>query len=246
MTIPLGVLAVGSVLAGMVWYGSFFGDHNQVNTFFGIAAHTEAEGDPAAAAEADHSAEAPPKATSPSQARGLPPIPSRKPRPMRPTRQRQAKPPPPRRRMPHPATRRRARSSWRRQPRDDDAHHAPVWVKVSPFVAMLIGFVTAWIFYIRDPSIPGRLAAQQPILYRFLLNKWYFDEVYDFLFVRSAKALGRFLWKRGDGNVIDGSINGVAMGSCPSSPASRAGPSPATSSTMPLRWSSALPSFLPG
>ena len=42
------------------------------------------------------------------------------------------------------------------------------------------------VFYIRDPSMPGRLAAQQPILYRFLLNKWYFDEIYDFLFVAPA------------------------------------------------------------
>ncbi|MGB2891593.1 MAG: NADH-quinone oxidoreductase subunit L, partial [Albidovulum sp.] len=97
----------------------------------------------------------------------------------------------------------------------DDAHHAPAWVKVSPFVAMLIGFVTAWVFYVRDPSIPGRLAAQQPILYRFLLNKWYFDEIYDAIFVRPAKWLGGFLWKKGDGDVIDGTINGVAMGFVP-------------------------------
>ena len=95
------------------------------------------------------------------------------------------------------------------------AHESPAWVKVSPFIAMLIGFVTAWVFYIRDPSIPGRLAAQQPILYRFLLNKWYFDEVYDVIFVGPAKALGAFLWKKGDGNVIDGSINGVALGIIP-------------------------------
>ena len=57
----------------------------------------------------------------------------------------------------------------------------------------------------QDPAdLPHRLAESQPILYRFLLNKWYFDELYDFLFVRSAKALGRFLWKQGDGRVIDG------------------------------------------
>src|SRR5690606_24818734 len=65
------------------------------------------------------------------------------------------------------------------------------------------------------PSIPGRLAAQQPILYRFLLNKWYFDEIYDAILVRPALRLGRFLWRRGDGNVIDGTINGVAMGLVP-------------------------------
>ncbi|MCX8508429.1 MAG: NADH-quinone oxidoreductase subunit L, partial [Rhodobacteraceae bacterium] len=97
----------------------------------------------------------------------------------------------------------------------EQAHEAPDWVKVSPFIAMLIGFATAWLFYIKNPSLPGRLAGQQQILYRFLLNKWYFDEIYDLLFVRSAKALGRFLWKKGDGVVIDGSINGVAMGIVP-------------------------------
>ncbi|MGL5011362.1 MAG: NADH-quinone oxidoreductase subunit L, partial [Paracoccaceae bacterium] len=51
--------------------------------------------------------------------------------------------------------------------------------------------------------------------YQFLLNKWYFDELYDAVFVRPAKWLGGFLWKRGDGDVIDGSINGVAMGIIP-------------------------------
>ncbi len=68
---------------------------------------------------------------------------------------------------------------------------------------MLIGFVTAYIFYIRSPYLPKELARQHPGLYQFLLNKWYFDELYDFLFVRPAKWLGRFLWKRGDGWVID-------------------------------------------
>ena len=58
-------------------------------------------------------------------------------------------------------------------------------------------------------------AAANAPLYRFLLNKWYFDEIYDAVFVRSAQAIGRFLWKSGDGTVIDGSINGVAMGIVP-------------------------------
>ena len=97
----------------------------------------------------------------------------------------------------------------------DDAHHAPVWVKVSPFVAMILGFLVAWIFYIRRPELPRIFAENQPILYRFLLNKWYFDEVYDAIFVRPARALGNFLWKKGDGAVIDGTINGVAMGFVP-------------------------------
>ena len=97
----------------------------------------------------------------------------------------------------------------------DDAHHAPVLVKLSPFIAMLIGFVTAYMFYVRRPDLPGKLAANQSHLYQFLLNKWYFDEIYGFLFVRPALAIGRFLWKRGDEGTIDGGINGLALGIVP-------------------------------
>jgi NADH-quinone oxidoreductase subunit L len=70
-------------------------------------------------------------------------------------------------------------------------------------------------FYIWNPTLPGRLAESQRPLYLFLKNKWYFDELYDFLFVNPAKALGRFLWKRGDEAVIDGTLNGIAMGIIP-------------------------------
>ena len=86
----------------------------------------------------------------------------------------------------------------------DDAHAVPKWVKVSPFVAMLLGFVVAYWFYIVNTSLPARLAANQRPLYLFLLNKWYFDELFDFLFVRPAYRIGRFLWKKGDGATIDG------------------------------------------
>ena len=83
-------------------------------------------------------------------------------------------------------------------------HEVPKWVVWSPFVAMVIGFVLAYYMYVRRPDVPGKLAAANPALYQFLLNKWYFDELYDFLFVRPSKWLGRFLWKKGDGLVIDG------------------------------------------
>jgi NADH-quinone oxidoreductase subunit L len=83
-------------------------------------------------------------------------------------------------------------------------HHVPLWVKWSPFVMMLIGLGVAYQFYMRDPSMPVRLARDHQLLYRFLLNKWYFDELYDFIFVRPAKWLGYTLWKRGDGWLIDG------------------------------------------
>ncbi|AIJ55637.1 proton-translocating NADH-quinone oxidoreductase, chain L [Brucella abortus F6/05-3] len=93
----------------------------------------------------------------------------------------------------------------------EEHHHVPLWVKLSPFVAMLIGFVVAWIFYIRAPEMPKALAARHRGLYQFLLNKWYFDELYDFLFVRPARWLGRLFWKGGDGWLIDGfGPNGVS------------------------------------
>ncbi|CAN7230055.1 NADH-quinone oxidoreductase subunit L [Bosea sp. LjRoot90] len=83
-------------------------------------------------------------------------------------------------------------------------HEVPKWVVWSPFVAMLVGFLLALYMYVLRPDVPGKLAAANPVLYKFLLNKWYFDEIYDFLFVKPAKWLGRFLWKKGDGLVIDG------------------------------------------
>ncbi len=85
-----------------------------------------------------------------------------------------------------------------------DYHQVPGWVVASPFVAMLIGFGLALYMYVLQPGVPGRIAARHEFLYRFLLNKWYFDELYDAIFVRPAKWLGRFLWKKGDGAVIDG------------------------------------------
>ncbi|PWR00827.1 NADH-quinone oxidoreductase subunit L [Meridianimarinicoccus roseus] len=202
MLIPLGVLAIGSVLAGMVWYKSFFGDHDSVNAFFGIphhvevvadgngatgdaghgdAAHGEAEGHGASAD--GHGAAAESGQTSAAAAHG--PV---------------------------------EFGAIFMGPDNhvmDDAHHAPKWVKVSPFVAMVLGFSLAWLMYIRRPELPGKIAAANWPLYQFLLNKWYFDEIYDFLFVRPAKGLGRLLWRYGDGATIDGGINGLAMGIIP-------------------------------
>ncbi|WP_417733351.1 NADH-quinone oxidoreductase subunit L [Roseovarius sp.] len=185
MLVPLGVLALGAVFSGMVWYGSFFGSHEQVNKFFGMPVHEvtadaghgeAASGHDTAAAETGHGeAIMADHGMAPEGAIFM-----------------------------HPDS-----------TVLDDAHHAPTWVKVSPFIAMLLGFVTALWFYIWNPSMPGKLAESQRPLYLFLLNKWYFDEIYDFLFVRPAKALGALLWKRGDGDIIDGSLNGVAMGLIP-------------------------------
>ncbi|NNE78936.1 MAG: NADH-quinone oxidoreductase subunit L [Silicimonas sp.] len=227
MVAPLGVLAIGAVFAGMIWYKPFFGDHHSVETFFGItkgeehaqvlmlgAAHAATE-----EASDDHGNEAEP---------GAAPVPGQGAIYMAPDN--------------HVL---------------DDAHHAPKWVKVSPFIAMLLGFGVALAMYMQNiprlvfaglgvvaggalliAAVPWylaiifgalmaglllaipygfnkTLAENQAPLYRFLLNKWYFDEIYDFLFVNPTKWLGRFLWKKGDGNTIDGFLNGVAMGIVP-------------------------------
>lgn len=90
-------------------------------------------------------------------------------------------------------------------------HEVSFLVKVSPFIAMLVGFAIAYWFYIVSPALPKKLAAALPGLYKFLLNKWYFDELYDVIFVRPAFAIGRLFWKTGDGAIIDGlGPNGVA------------------------------------
>jgi NADH-quinone oxidoreductase subunit L len=86
----------------------------------------------------------------------------------------------------------------------EDMEHMPSFLAPLPFVMMLIGLAVSYLFYIRRPYLPVDLANQQPLLYQFLLNKWYFDELYDFIFVRPAKWIGRFLWKVGDGKIIDG------------------------------------------
>ena len=206
MLAPLGVLALGAVFSGMVWYNSFFGHTDEVGRFFGVPyaeaghggeEHAEAtdagHGTDEAAAEqalltesgAGEGAEtgAETGADHHYVLSGAP-----------------------------------GEGAIHAAPDNDilgAAHEVSDWVKFAPFGAMLLGFVTALLFYIVDPSIPRRLSQNQRPLYLFLLNKWYFDEIYTFVFVRPARALGRFLWKGGDGAVIDGGINGLAMGIVP-------------------------------
>src|SRR5690349_12444390 len=86
----------------------------------------------------------------------------------------------------------------------EEMHHIPPAIAFLPTVMMVGGFLVSWLFYIRRPYLPVELASQQPLLYQFLLNKWYFDELYDLIFTRPAKWIGYQLWKKGDGFVIDG------------------------------------------
>ncbi len=207
MLIPLGVLSLGAVFAGMIWYGNFFGHTDKVGKFYGIpvaeaSEHGEAHGDDGhgedSHADQGHSDDSHTDDSHGDDAAhgdkddhgdhhyvfaGQP-----------------------------------GEGALYMAPDNtvlDDAHAVPKWVKVSPFVAMLLGFIVAYWFYIVNTSLPARLAANQRPLYLFLLNKWYFDEIYDAIFVKPTVALGRFLWKRGDGNTIDGFLNGVAMGVVP-------------------------------
>ena len=178
MLVPLGVLAIGSITAGMIWYGSFFGKQNEVIKYFGGQYTAPAE-ELAKEVAANN-----PKASKLKYVMEDAP----------------------------------GEAAIYIKPENTvlhEAHYVPTWVKLSPFVAMVIGFLTALWFYIWNPSIPSRLAANQRLLYLFLLNKWYFDEIYDFLFVKPASIIGRFLWKRGDGSTIDGMLNGLAMGIIP-------------------------------
>lgn len=97
-------------------------------------------------------------------------------------------------------------------------HEVPLGVKLSATIAMLVGLWTAWVMYIRSPGLPAAVVEQFRVVYDFLLNKWYFDELYDLLFVRPAFAIGRLFWHRGDEKTIDrfgpnGSAWVVALGS---------------------------------
>ncbi len=200
MTIPLVVLMIGSMFAGMAWYDSFF-DKNY-DKFFGMtlveahgetdahADHKDDHGDDHGEAKADSHGDDHSDAHGDGHGDG------------------------------HHTMGPYVAGQGALYVRDGnnvmmEAHSVPKWVKLSPFIAMLLGFCLSWIFYIYNPELPKKLAAQQRGLYAFLLNKWYFDELYDLIFVRPAKWLGRFLWKKGDGSVIDGGINGLAMGIVP-------------------------------
>jgi len=189
MLIPLGVLALGAVFAGAIWYNSFFGHADQVGKFYGIpyaeaqAEHGDAHADEAhpadkAHAEGDHGKDAHHYVFTGQPGEGALYI----------------------------------------APDNtvlEDAHKVPKWVKVSPFAAMVLGLALAWLFYIRAPHLPRAFAETLWPVYNFIYNKWYFDEIYEVVFVRPAKAIGRLLWKAGDGATIDGGINGLTMGIIP-------------------------------
>lgn len=85
-----------------------------------------------------------------------------------------------------------------------EAHHAPWYIKLTPLVLAVLGMGLAFLVYFMFPGLAGHAAERFPRVHAFLYNKWYFDEIYDRLLVRPALALGRGLWKSGDGELIDG------------------------------------------
>jgi NADH-quinone oxidoreductase subunit L len=195
MLVPLAVLAIGAIFSGMFFYKPFFKSDKYVGQFFGVLEVSEKADDHAglgfnliapAYAAGDEAAEGDDHSESGEDAYAWPTTPGK--------------------------------GAIFKHPDNyvlHDAHYVPIWVKLAPFFAMLFGFLLAFQMYIRRPDLPARLAAQQAPLYNFLLNKWYFDELYDIVFIRPAQAIGRFFWKQGDTNTIDGGINGIAMGVVP-------------------------------
>jgi NADH-quinone oxidoreductase subunit L len=103
-------------------------------------------------------------------------------------------------------------SIWTR-PDNEVMHHAhlvPLWVKLAPLVVAVAGILLAWWMYLLNPLLPFRLAERFGGIHRFLLNKWYFDELYDAVIVRPCLAIARGFWRVGDALLIDGVPNGLA------------------------------------
>ena len=86
----------------------------------------------------------------------------------------------------------------------EEIHHSPFWVKKIPLVMMVIGFIIAILFYLLLKNVPSFLSNKLSFIYNFLYNKWYFDELYNFIFVNPLKRIGNFLWLFFDKKIIDG------------------------------------------
>ncbi len=92
----------------------------------------------------------------------------------------------------------------------EHAHHLPMWVAKLPLAAGMLGIFMAYVLYMFAPSLPNKIHSNAKAIYSFLLNKWYFDEMYEAVFVKPSKKLGKFLWKSTDAVIIDGMPNGAA------------------------------------
>ena len=86
----------------------------------------------------------------------------------------------------------------------------PRWASLAPLILALLGIGLAYLMYMAYPLLPMQLATTFRGVYLFLLNKWYFDELYDAIFVQPTIRLARMLWQTGDVTLIDGVPNGLA------------------------------------
>ena len=85
----------------------------------------------------------------------------------------------------------------------EGAHHVPLWVKLLPLAMAVSGIGLAYVMYMLRPDLPGAVVRMVRPIHTFFFNKWFFDELYDWIFVRPAVYLGYGFWKAGDGAVID-------------------------------------------
>ena len=83
------------------------------------------------------------------------------------------------------------------------AHYVPLWVKYLPIFLAILGILCAYLFYVLNPNLPKILSKKFSLIYNLFFNKWYFDELYDYLFVKSFIKFGNFFWKKGDEGTID-------------------------------------------
>ena len=95
------------------------------------------------------------------------------------------------------------------------AHSVPKWVKLLPIVLAIIGISIATVFYVLIPDLPSRVSKAFRVLYALFYNKWYFDEFINFIIVKPVLRLGKIFWKWGDGFIIDGLINRLALNLIP-------------------------------
>ena len=83
------------------------------------------------------------------------------------------------------------------------AHYVPLWVKYLPIFLAILGILCAYLFYVLNPNLPKILSKKFSPIYNLFFNKWYFDELYDYLFVKSFIKFGNYFWKKGDEGTID-------------------------------------------
>jgi NADH-quinone oxidoreductase subunit L len=190
MAMPLVVLAVGAILAGGVFKADFIGE--RASAFWHDAMPSAAHGEAVAGGHGDDHAEAGDHAVVDDHA----------------AQAGHDAPPAPVTADAHAVVDDHGEAA---EGDHGGGHHPPTWVLLSPFFATLTGFGLAIWFYLINEGMGARIAARGGPLHSFLYNKWYVDEIYHFVFVRGAKALGDLFWKIGDVKIIDGlGPNGVA------------------------------------